>query len=156
MMNQENRYISANIFSQATPFSGKRPNLSGWTGLGLLCAVLILGTGCYTKKIEEAFTSDYLPETSNKIILDYCKGCHIHRDFDQSAHIDDMVLKYNRKVFRYATECRTCHYLEKKFSLNDFTRKTRRPEQANRGKFKEFERENLRNRREREKQERGG
>ena len=114
------------------------------------------GYSSYTKKIEEAFKDDYLPESSNKIILDYCKGCHIHRDFDQRAHVDKMVLKYNRKVFRYATECRTCHYLEKKFTLNDFTRKTRRPEQANRGKFKEFEREFLRNRRERERQERGG
>ncbi len=109
-----------------------------WFGYGLLIAGILAG-GCYTKKIEEAFEGDIPQPEGNRVINNYCRGCHIHRDFDPSGHIEEQSLLYKREVFRYATECRTCHYLEKKFSLNDFTRKTRRPAEANVGKFREFE-----------------
>jgi len=105
----------------------------------LILALIGVSVGCYTQKIEEAFDEDFVAADSNKIINDYCRSCHIHRDFDSTSHAEEKVLLYKRKVFRYATECRTCHYLEKQFSLNDFTRKTRRPKDANQGKFKEFE-----------------
>lgn len=109
---------------------------------GLVFWVVAVGmtVGCYTQKIETAFDEDVSPIESNRVILNYCRSCHIHRNFESSGHVEQQSLLYRRKVFRYATECRTCHYLEKKFSLNDFIRKTRRPEEANVGKFKEFER----------------
>lgn len=103
-----------------------------------------MNVGCYTQKIEKAFDGDFATADSNRMINDYCRSCHIHRDFGPAGHIEEKSLLYKRKVFRYATECRTCHYLEKQFSLNDFTRKTRRPEEANQGKFKEFELDILR------------
>ena len=109
---------------------------------GLVFWVVAVGmtVGCYTQKIEMAFDEDVSPIESNRVIYNYCRSCHIHRDFESSGHMEQQSLLYKRKVFRYATECRTCHYLEKKFSLNDFIRKTRRPEDANVGKFKDFER----------------
>lgn len=112
-----------------------------WFCIGVLLAI---GSGCYTQNIEKAFEEDFAAADSNKMINEYCRSCHTHRDFNPAGHIEEKSLLYRRKVFRYATECRTCHYLEKKFSLNDFTRKTRRPDQANQGKFKEFELEVLR------------
>ena len=109
-----------------------------------ILVLLGMSVGCYTQKIEEAFDGDFVAADSNKIINNYCRSCHIHRDFNSTGHIEEQSLLYKRKVFRYATECRTCHYLIKQFSLNDFTRKTRRPKEANQGKFKEFERDILR------------
>ncbi|MDH3256010.1 MAG: hypothetical protein OEM27_00160 [Nitrospinota bacterium] len=102
-----------------------------------------MSLGCYTQQIEKAFDGDFVAADSNKIINEYCRSCHIHRDFNSAGHVEEKSLLYKRKVFRYATECRTCHYLEKQFSLNDFTRKTRRPAEANQGKFKEFELDTL-------------
>ncbi len=108
------------------------------TGLGVLI-LMGLSAGCYTQKIEEAFDRDFSSAESNRIINNYCQSCHLHRNFISASHIEEQSVFYKRKVFRYATECRTCHYLEKKFSLNDFTRKTRRPREANQGEFKDFE-----------------
>jgi len=114
-------------------------------------ALIGMSVGCYTQKIEKAFDGDFVAADSNKMINDYCRSCHIHRDFNSTGHVEEKSLLYKRKVFRYATECRTCHYLEKQFSLNDFTRKTRRPEEANQGKFKKFELDILRAQKAREK-----
>lgn len=119
-------------------------NGSGWRRVfqmrGYWVVVLIgLSLGCYTQIIEKAFEEEVASADSNRIIHDYCRSCHIHRNFDSAGHIEEKSVLYKRRVFRYATECRTCHYLEKKFALNDFTRKTRRPKEANEGKFKKFE-----------------
>lgn len=128
-------------------------NGSGWRRVfqmrGYWVAVLIgLSLGCYTQKIEKAFEAEVVSVDSNRMIHDYCRSCHTHRNFTSAGHIEEKSVLYKRRVFRYATECRTCHYLEKKFSLNDFTRKTRRPKEANEGKFKKFEIEILKAQRE--------
>ncbi len=118
------------------------------------CWVMVLmgiSLGCYTQQIEKAFGDDVSAADSNRTINDYCRSCHIHRNFSSTGHVEKMSTLYKRKVFRYATECRTCHYLEKKFSLNDFTRKTRRPQDANQGKFKEFELKILKSQKKKEK-----
>jgi len=120
------------------------------TGLGILI-LTGLSAGCYTQKVEEAFAQDYERAESNRTINNYCRSCHIHRNFIAAGHVEEQSILYKRKVFRYATECRTCHYLEKKFSLNDFTRKTRRPREANQGKFKEFELDILKDQKEKQK-----
>ncbi len=111
--------------------------------MAVLLLVWIVGAGCYTKNIEEAFDGDFSARKNNRVIIEYCQSCHIHRDFTPKAHVEAKVLEYKRKVFRFAKECRVCHYLEKQFALNDFTRKTRLPKDANRGKFRKFERETL-------------
>jgi len=116
------------------------------------CVLVLIGinVGCYTQKIEHAFNGEFSAADSNKIIFDYCRSCHIHRNFDSVGHVEEQSLLYKRKVFRFATECRTCHYLEKQFALNDFTRKTRRPREANLGEFKGFELETLKDQKARE------
>ncbi len=120
-----------------------------WCGLVVLIGISL---GCYTQPIEKAFDDDVSGVDSNRTIDNYCRSCHIHRNFTSSGHVEEKSILYKRKVFRYATECRTCHYLEKKFSLNDFTRKTRRPQDANQGKFKEFELKILKSQKKKEKQ----
>ena len=106
-----------------------------------LITVFALGlifSGCYTKRIEEAFDGDFTTEKNNRMINEYCQSCHIHKDFVPAPHIAKMSRKYKMKIFRRATECRTCHYLEKKFTESDFSRKTRTPSQVNRGKYRGF------------------
>lgn len=119
-----------------------------WCGVVVLIGISL---GCYTQQIEKAFDDDVSGVDSNRTIDNYCRSCHIHRNFSSAGHVEEKSVLYQRKVFRYATECRTCHYLEKKFSLNDFTRKTRRPQEANRGKFKEFELKILKSQKKKEK-----
>ena len=111
--------------------------------LGVLLLLWVVGAGCYTKNIEEAFNGEFSAKENNRVISEYCQSCHLHRDFTPEPHVADKVLAYKRKVFRLAEECRICHYLEKQFTLNDFTRKTRRPKDANSGKFRKFEIETL-------------
>ena len=106
-----------------------------------LITVVALGlifSGCYTRKIEEAFDGDFTAENNNRIINEYCQSCHIHKDFVPASHIENMSPKYKMKIFRRASECRTCHYIEKKFTENDFLRKTRTPSKVNRGKYRGF------------------
>jgi len=112
----------------------------GKWGLALLILVV---TGCYTLKVEEAFKGKFASHENNKIILDYCKSCHLHKDFASSLHVEEMSLAYKRKVFRYATECRVCHFVKKRWYLNDYQRKTRRPQEANAGQYEKFERSYL-------------
>ena len=110
-----------------------------------------ISLGCYAQKIEKAFDDEVSAADSNRTIDNYCRSCHILRNFSSAGHVEEKSILYQRKVFRYATECRTCHYLEKKFSLNDFTRKTRRPQEANQGEFKPFELKILKSQKEKEK-----
>jgi hypothetical protein len=113
-----------------------------------ILALIGMSVGCYTQKVEKAFDGDFAAADNNKIINDYCRSCHLHRDFDSAGHVEEKSLLYKRKVFRYATECRICHDLEKQFAHNDpllFPRITRRPEEANQGKYKEFELDILEN-----------
>ncbi|CAI2717644.1 protein of unknown function [Nitrospina watsonii] len=122
--------------------AGRANGIRGAAGWTLLLGLLI-GTGCYTLKIERAFEGEFQSFENNRVINEYCISCHLHRDFSSTTHVEEVSLNYNRKVFRYATECRVCHYLEKHWYLNDFLRKTRRPENANEGEYKLFEREFL-------------
>ncbi len=106
---------------------------------GAVLFVMVLLVGCYTLKVEEAFKGKFPSHENNKIIHDYCMSCHIHKDFVSSIHVEEMSLDYKRKVFRYATECRVCHFVEKRWYLSDYFRKTRRPPEANQGRYEKFE-----------------
>ncbi|MGP0567203.1 hypothetical protein ACTRW9_04845 [Nitrospina sp. 32_T5] len=112
--------------------------------MGVFCGLALLaGAGCYAMQVERAFEGEFASFENNRIINEYCMSCHLHRDFNSSSHVEEVSLSYQRKVFRYATECRVCHYLEKHWYLNDFLRKTRRPKEANKGVYTAFEREFL-------------
>ena len=111
---------------------------------GLLVFLLLLAfSGCANNNIDKAFKGDLRPGKANKVIGEYCQSCHIHKDFDPPLHVSKVRNLYNRPAFKRARECRSCHYIEKKWIHNQHERKTRMPEDVNRGKFNKFERKEL-------------
>ncbi len=106
----------------------------------LMAFLLVLFTGCTNVDVEKAFNGDLRPGQANKIIGEYCQSCHIHKDFDPPLHVSKVRNLYNRPAFKKARECRSCHYIEKNWMHNQHERKTRMPEDVNRGKFKNFKR----------------
>ncbi len=130
--------FSGNTGSKGTVFIQKKKWQSACVWLVAVVAFGVILSGCRTRTIEDAFDGDFTAEKNNRTINEYCQGCHIHKDFVPETHVAKMRPKYKMKVFRRTEECRTCHYLEKKFTENDFTRKTRTPSQVNRGKYRGF------------------
>ena len=109
--------------------------------------LLVLLTGCSNVEVEQAFKGAFRAGKSNKIISEYCKNCHIHKDFDPPEHVSKVRSLYKRAVFRKARKCISCHYIEKDWMHNQHERKTRMPEDANRGKFRKFEKKEMSRRR---------
>ena len=105
--------------------------------------LLFLLTSCSNVEVEQAFKGEFRAGKSNKIIGEYCKSCHIHKDFDPPEHVSKVRSLYKRPVFRKARECRSCHYIEKDWMHNQHERKTRMPGDANRGKFRKFEKKEV-------------
>ena len=108
-----------------------------------LLSTLVLATGCIKSELPSAFEGGFDGKKNNKVISEYCGSCHIHKEFSSESHVQKIRLKYKRKLFRKARECRICHYIEKEWSYDHYFRKTRRPAQVNRGGFKNFEKEFL-------------
>jgi len=104
-----------------------------------LVVFLFLETGCSQLELVRAFQGEFNSERNNKVIGEYCTSCHIHKEFDSEQHVTEVRPEYRRRLFRITTECRTCHYLEKHWVYNRVLRKTRRPQEANQGGFREFE-----------------
>jgi len=111
-----------------------------WMFSGIGVAIL---TGCSHIEVEKAFKGDLRPGKANKVIGNYCQSCHIHKDFDPLLHVTNVRSLYKRRVFRKSRECRSCHYIEKDWMHNQHERKTRMPDDANRGKFKKFEKKEI-------------
>ncbi len=119
------------------------------TGLVLLLLVVGYLSACTSWKVKKAFEGEYTAEENNRLIGDYCQTCHIHSGFSAGTHLDAVPQEYNRKVFRYATECRVCHFLEINSFTEEIKRKTRRPREANKGEFRDFEIDTMRDQKER-------
>ena len=111
-----------------------------WVFSGIGVAIL---SGCSPMEIEKAFKGDLPVGKANKVIGNYCQSCHIHKGFDPLLHVANVRSLYKRRVFRKSRECRSCHYLEKNWMHNQHKRKTRMPDDANRGKFKKFEKKEI-------------
>ena len=111
-----------------------------WVFSGIGFVIL---SGCSPMEVEKAFRGDLQPGKANKIIGNYCQSCHIHKGFDPLLHVASVRSLYKRRVFRKSRECRSCHYLEKNWMHNQHKRKTRMPDDANRGKFKKFEKKEI-------------
>jgi hypothetical protein len=109
--------------------------------------LLVLLTGCSNVEMEQAFKGEFQAGKSNKIIGEYCQSCHIHMSFDPAEHVSKVRSLYKSRVFRKARECRSCHYVEKNWMHNQHKRKTRMPDDANRGKFRKFEKKEMSRRR---------
>ena len=106
---------------------------------GVFGLLSLIGASCTNLELTRAFDGEFNEVTNNRLINAYCTSCHNHKEFDSKQHILKVRQKYKRKLFRSRSECRTCHYLEKMWSKDHTFRKTRRPKQANRGDFREFE-----------------
>tara|TARA_Y100001936_G_scaffold105172_1_gene103369 strand:+ start:364 stop:780 length:417 start_codon:yes stop_codon:yes gene_type:complete len=98
---------------------------------------------CSYADVEKAFNGDFRPGKSNKVIGEYCQSCHIHKDFDPPRHVANVRSLYKTPVFRKARECRSCHYIEKNWMYNRHGRKTRMPTDANKGKYRKFEKKEI-------------
>ena len=109
----------------------------------LFLSLLAILAGCTNMEVEKAFKGDLRPGKANKVIGDYCQSCHIHKDFDPPLHVSNVRNLYKGVIFRKARECRSCHYIEKDWMHNQHERKTRMPKDANRGKFKKFEKKEM-------------
>ena len=107
---------------------------------GMLLSLL---AGCSNLKVEQAFNGEFRPGKANKIIGEYCQSCHIHKGFDPPLHVLKVRSLYKSRVFIKARECRSCHYIEKDWMHNQHERKTRMPDDANRGKFRKFEKKEM-------------
>ena len=106
-----------------------------------IATFLFFGAGCSQLELVRAFHGEFNSQRNNKVIGDYCTSCHIHKAFDSGQHVAKMRPQYKRRLFRITTECRACHYLDKLWVHNAVLRKTRRPQEVNRGYFKKFEKE---------------
>jgi hypothetical protein len=104
-----------------------------------LVICIFFGTGCSQLELSQAFRGELATPRSNKVISQYCASCHIHKAFDSKQHVSQIRMGYKRTLFRRTTECRVCHFLEKRWINNAVLRKTRRPREVNRGYFIEFE-----------------
>ena len=105
--------------------------------------LLVILAGCSHIEVEQAFKGNFHPGKANKVIGEYCQSCHIHQDFDPPLHVSSIRSLYKRPVFRKARECRSCHYIEKNWMYNQHKRKTRMPADANKGKFRKFEKKEI-------------
>tara|TARA_B100000686_G_scaffold354036_1_gene462285 strand:+ start:3859 stop:4239 length:381 start_codon:yes stop_codon:yes gene_type:complete len=117
---------------------------------GMRFAFIIMGLGvatlwgCYTLKVEDAFNQKFSSFENNRIINDYCQSCHIHRDFNPGKHVLAMRAKYRRTLYRKTSECHVCHYVKPILGREELARKTRHPRDVERGRFRRFEKEELR------------
>jgi hypothetical protein len=136
--------ISMNVIKEFIYLKAFFGRTVGFTMQGFLMALLlVIFSGCTNVDVEKAFNGDLRPGQANKIIGEYCQSCHIHKDFDPPLHVSKVRNLYNRPAFKKARECRSCHYIEKNWMHNQHERKTRMPEDVNRGKFNKFEKKEL-------------
>ncbi len=120
----------------------------------LILSPCVFSIACTKQPVQKAMEGDFTAMENNKVINEYCQSCHIHRNFDPGEHMEEVTLEYKRKVFRKAEECRVCHYIDKRFTRSSLIRKTRWPDEANRGQHRKFEKKIWKELKEAEKEER--
>ena len=91
----------------------------------LVC--LFFFQGCASDPVEKAFAGKYDRFEETKIIVEYCQGCHIHRNFDFAGHLGQAPAMYENEPFSSADDCRTCHAVRRNF-WHDEIRSTYFPE----------------------------
>lgn len=70
---------------------------------------LLLLTACRPNILEKALRGELSPLESNTVITGYCQGCHIHRTFDASEHVQRVQSLYTRPPYTTTAQCRACH-----------------------------------------------
>ena len=126
----------------------ERNRVNRWFGsalrFGLLVGILLLAlVSCSTPRIQQAFQGKFEFTENNRVINDYCQGCHIHKSFLPDQHVSTVVKLYDRPPYTQARECRVCHYLQGDPAEKLEHRGTRWPEWVEAGKFRSFEAQEL-------------
>lgn len=104
-----------------------------------LCTGMVVFS-CSKPPLELAFQGKLPIEESNKVISDYCMGCHVHVSFRSDEHLVASHQFYDRLPYQNAQECRVCHYIrEEGIFLPSVHRGTRWPQWVVEGRFKRFE-----------------
>ena len=77
-----------------------------------LCALLSL-TACHPRPLDDALHGHLEADEGNRVITEYCRSCHIHRDFDPQRHVERAQSLYDRDPYTSAYECQVCHVAPK-------------------------------------------
>lgn len=96
----------------------------------LFILILTISSGCSNLSLFKAFKGKFSVNENNKIINDYCTGCHTHNNFFPGNHVQKVKKLYKRDIYKHADECRVCHYLKKTLS-GDIIEKTVYPQDFN-------------------------
>ena len=91
--------------------------MKGWPVVSYVFVVVIsiLSASCSRPALNKAFKGNLPLAESNKVITNYCKSCHIHKNDPPPDHILNQAKRYHQEPHKSAAECRACHYLEKDF-----------------------------------------
>ncbi|HJM43073.1 MAG: hypothetical protein QGH70_01660 [Nitrospinota bacterium] len=83
-----------------------------WAGpvLAACAAAFVLGLASCTKDpLKQALSGKFLASENNRVISNYCRSCHVHRDFAAANHMAVIKPRYRVRKYREAEECRDCH-----------------------------------------------
>ena len=81
---------------------------------------------CTREPLKRALRGDFLASENNRIISNYCRSCHVHKDFAAANHMGNVKAKYKVRQYRDAEECRDCHGINFKY-FGPPHRRTRHP-----------------------------
>jgi hypothetical protein len=78
----------------------------------LVAGFVLFSGGCSKDVLTKAFNGelDYIQE--NKVITEYCQGCHNHNIFDRNEHVINVSKLYRGEKYLRAKECHLCHSLK--------------------------------------------
>jgi hypothetical protein len=94
----------------------------------ILLVSIILSAGCSKSVLKQSFNGSMSVIEGNKVIYEYCQGCHVHRNLSPDDHVIITSKKYSSEVYKRAKECRTCHSIDENF-WGDISRRTLFPYQ---------------------------
>lgn len=89
-----------------------------WAGpaFAAAAAAIVLGlASCKKDPLEQALSGKFLASENNRVISNYCRSCHVHRDFAAANHMAGVRPRYTVRKYREAEECRDCHGVKSGF-----------------------------------------
>jgi len=86
----------------------------------LAALIACLMTSCASSQVEKAFGGSLPRADAQKIIIEYCQSCHLHKSFDAEKHLAAVRPKYNSEPHKTAEVCQTCHSYTTDFWGDEF------------------------------------
>jgi len=69
--------------------------------------------GCVTTDVDRAFNGKLEVFQETSVIVEYCRSCHSHREFNPSNHLGEAPFKYKKPPHNKASDCKTCHSIKR-------------------------------------------